>query len=91
VYRKLITENGIESIIRIAGIPPQVTAFPMNFPDSNDALLQLTANPYFAHAGVSGIALYYDVAARRWSYVVRTDIGDVNIVIPVPMKPDRAK
>ena len=91
LYRKLITKKGIESTVRIAGVPPHTSTFPANFPDSNDALLQLTANPYFAHARVSGIALYYDEVARRWSYVVRTDSGDVNIILSTAVNATRAK
>lgn len=81
-HRLLIGKAGIISDEVISGTFPAHTPLPLNFPDSKDALLQLTANPYFKEAHASGMALYYDAAVKRWSYLVRTDLGDVNILIP---------
>lgn len=79
VHRAIVGIKGIESEQTLTELPPLHTPIPADFPDSGAAMLQLTANPYFKEAHAMGIALYYDVDAKRWSYLVRTDLGDVNI------------
>jgi hypothetical protein len=81
-YRVLVGREGVISNTAIAGSPVQATPLPENFPDSPDALVQLTANPYFAKAEVIGIALYFEEREKRWSYMVRTNLGDVSILLP---------
>lgn len=77
--RIIIGKSGVVSDLPTQSLSKPTIPFPLNFPDSGDALLQLTANPYFLHAQIIGIALYYDIATRSWNYLIRTDLGDVSI------------
>ncbi|HXK37671.1 MAG TPA: hypothetical protein VJ579_01230 [Candidatus Paceibacterota bacterium] len=82
VFRLLVGKDGVISTTPTSGAPAAATLFPVNFPDSSDAILQVTANPYFANAKIVGIALYFEERDGRWSYIVRTSMGDVSILIP---------
>lgn len=74
--------TGILSDSPLSSVPIKSTPFPSVVPDSTDALLQLVTNPYFSKAHAMGIALYFEPSDKRWSYVIRTDLGDVNILLP---------
>lgn len=74
----MVAANGVLSDAPTSS-PSTFTAMPVHVPDSAGALEVLTTNPYFAHAFVRGIALYYDVTSQKWKYDVMTNLGDLSI------------
>ncbi len=79
VRRIELGSGGVISDVPVTVHAPVYLPMPQRFPDSKEALAQLVANPYFAHAHIVGIAFYIDEGSKHWGYVLRTDMGDISI------------
>lgn len=82
LLRKTVDKAGVVIVGRAVSSLEPKTSFSRYVPNSPDALRELVANPYFAKARTSGLAIYWDAQSADWKYVIQTDLGNVSIVIP---------